>query len=68
MMSSRGGKLKEEREGGRKGGRAIDSGSRGAQPLYLQGHTPTKLDKMAKSKKRQFYTFRVLDGIFSLII
>jgi hypothetical protein len=47
---------------GREGWRAIDSGSRGSQPLYLQGHTPTKLDKMAKSKKRQFTPLECLMG------
>jgi hypothetical protein len=53
MMSSRQGRKAqrrkgERREGGREVGRAIDSGSRGGQPLLLtRTHTPTKLDKMA---------------------
>ncbi len=61
------GRKAQRRKGGRERGRAIDSGSRGGQPLYLQGHTPTKAWQHGKVKEEAVYTFRVLDVIFSLI-
>jgi hypothetical protein len=53
MMRSRGGKLKEEREGGREGGLLTLDQEEVSHFTYKDTH-PQKLDNMAKSKKRQF--------------
>lgn len=64
MMSSRGGKLKEEREGGMEGYWFWIK--RKSATLLTRTHTH-KAWQNGKVKKEAVYTFTVLDGIFSLI-